>query len=312
MFSQRLNDSLHMIDLKPIGIENFIASYVLRGRRVAIVETGPAVSIPNLLAGLREIGVKNEDVDYVAVSHIHIDHAGGAGTLLQHLPNAKLLVHFRGAPHLINPGRLWTQSKLALGKIAEIYGEIQPVPENRIVMPTDGTTVNLGRQVELKVLETEGHASHHMSFYTNVDEGIFTGDAAGIYINQFDVIIPTTPMPFHLELTLSSIEKLMRTTPKRLYYTHFGPANNAVSRLKAYAEQLKLWANIVSEGVKNSYSLETIHKRILEQDPSMNKVADFVKHHLALRKSVVNQSIQGFAEYFKKKASVDLAAKTRA
>lgn len=93
MFSKKLDAFTHLIDLKPLGIENVIASYVLRGNKVAIVETGPTASISNLLAGLQEIGITNEEVDYIAVSHIHIDHAGGAGTLLQKLPNAKLIVH---------------------------------------------------------------------------------------------------------------------------------------------------------------------------------------------------------------------------
>jgi len=97
MHTKKLSNHLYIIDLKPTGVENFIASYVLKGEKAtAIIETGPTCSIPNLLSGLREIGVRNEDVDYVMVSHIHIDHGGGAGTLMQHLPNAKLVVHVRG------------------------------------------------------------------------------------------------------------------------------------------------------------------------------------------------------------------------
>jgi len=302
MFTRKLNDNLYIIDLKPVGIEDFIASYVLKGAdSTAIIETGPTCSIPNLLLGLREIGIANEEVDYVAVSHVHIDHAGGAGTLLQHLPNAKLLVHAKGAPHMINPEKLWEASKQVLGEIALMYKEIQPVPENRVVTPVDGTIIDLGGGVQLKVLETLGHASHHLGFFENVGMGIFQGDAAGIYIPQLDVTIPTTPNPFHLEMTLASIQKIVDMTPKRLYYTHFGSVKNAVNRLKAYTMQLKLWEKTVSEAMKESDSSQVMYEKILENDPQMRVAADFIENHMVLRRGVVMQNIQGFVEYLKKK-----------
>jgi len=302
MFTLKLNNHLYLIDLKPVGIENFIASYVLKGAdSTAIIETGPTCSIPNLLAGLQEIGIANEDVGYVAVSHIHIDHAGGAGTLLQHLPNAKLIVHAKGAPHMSNPQKLWEASKQVLGEVAIVYKEIQPVPENRVVTPVDGAIIDLGGGVQLKVLETLGHASHHLGFFENAGLGIFQGDAAGIYIPKLDVTIPTTPAPFHLEMTLASIRKIVGMKPERLYYTHFGPVDNAIERLMAYSRQLILWAKTVSEALKEGDSLQAMYERILENDPQMSVAAEFIKNHMVLRRGVVMQNIQGFVEYLKKK-----------
>lgn len=302
MFARKLNDHLYLIDLKPVGIENFIASYVLKGAdSIAIIETGPTCSVANLLMGLREIGVANEDVDYVAVSHVHIDHAGGVGTLLQHLPNAKLLVHAKGAPHMINPQKLWEASKQVLDEVAIVFKEIQPVPQNRVVTPVDGTIIDLGGGVQFKVLETLGHASHHLAFFENVGMGVFQGDAAGIYVPQLDVTIPTTPAPFHLELTLASIQNIMDMAPKRLYYTHFGPLNNAVDRLKAYTMQLRLWEKTVSEALKKGDSLQVMYEKILENDPQMRVAAEIIKNRMVLRRGVVMQNIQGFVEYLKKK-----------
>jgi len=305
MHARKLSDHLYIIDLKPVGLENFIASYVLKWEKpTVIVETGPTCSIPNLLAGLKEIGVRNEDVDYVAVSHIHIDHAGGAGTLLRHLPNAKLIVHAKGAPHIIKPEKLWEQSKLVLGEVAVVYGEIEPVPQNRVITPSEGMTIDLGGSLRLKVLETLGHASHHLGYFESESQGIFQGDAAGIYFPRLDVTIPTSPAPFHLELTLASLEKLMQLRPTRLYYTHYGPVENGVERLRKYEAQLKLWAKIVSEAVKRGDTSESIHEQILEQDPQMKVAASFIKKHLVLREGVEMQSIQGYVEYFKKKLLV--------
>lgn len=305
MHTRKLSDHLYIIDLKPVGLENFIASYVLKGEKATvIVETGPTCSIPNLLAGLKEIGVRNEDVDYVAVSHIHIDHAGGAGTLMRHLPNAKLVVHAKGAPHIIRPKKLWEQSKLVLGEVAVVYGEIEPVPENRVITPSESTILDLGGSLQLKVLETLGHASHHLGYLESESQGIFQGDAAGIYFPQLDVSIPTSPAPFHFELTMASIEKLMQLQPKRLYYTHYGAVEKAVERLRKYEAQLQLWAKIASDAVKRGDTLESIHEQILEQDPQMSVAASFIKKHLVLREGVEMQSIQGYVEYFKRKLLV--------
>lgn len=302
MYTTKLNDFTYLVDLKTAGYENFIAAYVLRDEEVVVVETGPTSSIPNLLAGLREIGVPNEAVSYVLVSHIHIDHAGGAGTLLQSLPNAKLLVQKRGAPHMVDPEKLWIHSREALREIVDLYGPIQPVPEDRIVIPEDGMVIDLGEHVKLQVIETLGHASHHQSFYEKESRTLFLGDAGGIYIKKLDATIPTTPPPLHLEMKLNSLEKLIKLEPKLLCYTHFGNADNAVSRLQAYVQQLKLWAKIVSESTERGDDLEAVYVKIMEQDPSMKKAEEFIKKHIMLRQSVVLQSIRGFIQYFKRNA----------
>jgi glyoxylase-like metal-dependent hydrolase (beta-lactamase superfamily II) len=302
MFTRRLNDNLYIIDLKPNGLENYIASYVLKGAdSTAIIETGPTCSIQNLLKGLQEIGIKNKDIDYVMVSHVHIDHAGGAGTLIQHLPNARLIVHAKGAPHMVNPEKLWEASKQVLGEIAIAYQKIEPVPANQLVTPVDGTVIDLGGGVQLKVVETLGHASHHLAFFENKSKGIFQGDAAGIYVPQLGVTIPTTPAPMRLDMALASIQKMMDTKPKWLYYTHFGPVNNAENQLKAYAAQLKLWEKTVTEALSESNNLQVIYEKILENDPQMIVAAEYIRNHVGLRQGVVMQNIQGLVEYLKKK-----------
>jgi len=283
---------------------------VVKGKRAAIVETGPRLTVENLLAGLKEIGMEREEIDYVAVSHIHIDHAGGAGTLLPHLPNAQLLVHERGVRHLVNPEELWTSSLQTLGSIAEMYGKFQPVPEERVLIAKEGMILDLGKGVDLKVLEMPGHASHELSFYEKNSNGIFPGDAAGIYLNKFDVIIPTTPPPFHLELALSSLRRLIQMKPKWLYYSHFGPASDAVRKLKTYATRLSLWGKIILEGMKSGEDFEVIYEKILDKDPLKPEVADFVKNHLILSRGIVMQNIHGFMEYFRKFSQTDLSSKT--
>jgi glyoxylase-like metal-dependent hydrolase (beta-lactamase superfamily II) len=304
MHVTKIEEHVYLIDLKTAGIKNFIASYILKGKSVAIVETGPASSVSNVLSGLQELNVKPEDIAYVAVSHIHLDHGGGVGILLKHLPKAKVIVHQRGAPHLANPEKLWDQSRAALGIIAEIYGKPEPVPEERIVTASDGEIFDFGNNVWLKVVETLGHASHHLSYYEPLSEGIFTGDAAGIYLNEIGVTVPTTPLPFRLDLALASLDKLIKLKPRVLYYSHFGKSPDAVKKLQTYAQQLKLWAKEVKKGIENKESLEEISKRIIVSDKALRKAMECINVHPFLSEIVLHGSVQGFIDFVEKSGEV--------
>lgn len=300
----KIEEHIHLIDVETAGIKNFIASYVLRGKQDAILETGPTSSVPNLLSGLEKLDVKLTDVAYVAVSHIHLDHGGGVGTLLKDLPKAKVIVHQRGAPHLVNPEKLWQQSRVVLGNIADMYGKPEPVPEQRIIAASNGMTLDVGNKVKLKVVETLGHASHHLSYYDMLSNGIFPGDAAGVYLNEFDVIVPTTPQPFRLDIALASLDKLISMKPEALYYSHFGKADKAVKRLKTYRQQLILWAQIARQGIENKESLESISKRILESDGALRKATEYIKAHPILSVTVFNESTQGVVQFVEKFGNV--------
>ena len=287
-----------MVELETGGFKNLICSYVIKGKKPFLVESGPSNSIPNLLSSLKELDVKLEDVEYVAVTHIHLDHGGGAGTLLKFLPNAKVIVHPRGMPHLVDPERLWPSSQKVLGFVSEIFGKPEPVPKERVIPVTEGT-FDLGYGAKLSVTETVGHASHNLSFQESFNGGIFPGDAAGTYLPEFDVVVPTTPPPFYLDAALSSLDKLISLKPTALYFSHFGKANNAVERLKDYKLQLQLWADIAEEGVGKNWSLEQIRDKIVAEDAAMRLVADFVKSHRIYSKTVLENCVRGFIEYAK-------------
>jgi glyoxylase-like metal-dependent hydrolase (beta-lactamase superfamily II) len=300
----RLEDYLYLVDLETAGIKNFMASYILKGEKTAIIETGPASSIPNLLLGLKKLDIKPEEVAYVTLSHIHLDHGGGAGALIRHLPRAKVMVHPRGAPHLINPEKLWEQSKAVLGDITKIYGAPEPVPEGRVIPAVDGATIDVGNGIALKVVETLGHASHHVCYYEPLSNGIFTGDAAGIYLNTLDVIVPTTPTPFYLNVALDSLNKIMRLKPKFLYYSHFGKAEEAIEKLQTYVRQIRLWESIARQGIENGDSFEAIRKRIIERDDAVKKALEHLATHPILSETALGESLEGFIDFVKKEKSL--------
>ncbi len=289
-----------MVELETGGFKNLICSYVIKGKTPFLVESGPTSSIPNLLSGLKELDVALEEVEYVAVTHVHLDHGGGAGTLLKLLPNAKVIVHPRGMPHIVDPERLWSSSQKVLGFVSEIFGKPEPVPKDRVIPMTEGS-FDLGFGAKLTVTETVGHASHNLSFQESFNGGVFPGDAAGTYFPGFDVVVPTTPPPFHLDAALASLDKLISLKPTALYYSHFGKATDAVQRLKDYKVQLQLWADVAEEGVRKNWSLEQIRDRIIVEDKVMQKVADFIKAHRIYSKTVLENCVRGFIEYAKQK-----------
>jgi glyoxylase-like metal-dependent hydrolase (beta-lactamase superfamily II) len=302
LHTREIGKNLFQVELETGGFKNLICSYVLDASKITLVESGPTSSVPNLVSGLKELGISLESVQYLAITHVHLDHGGGAGTLLKFLPNAQVLVHKRGMPHLINPERLWQSAQSVLGFVSEIFGKPEPVPKERIIPVTEGT-FDLGNRAKLKAVETLGHASHNLSYQESFDEGVFPGDAAGTYFPEFDVVVPTTPTPFRLDVALASLDKLISLQPTFLYYSHFGKATDAVQRLKDYKVQLELWARIAEEGVKKNQSLEQIRDRIVAEDKVLSQVeiASFIRSHRIYSKTILENNIKGFINYAKQK-----------
>ena len=185
-------------------------------------------SLPNLLAALDHREVAREDVDFVFLTHIHLDHAGGAGALLRHLPNAQVVLHPRGAPHLIDPARLIAGTEAVYGKerFAALYGDIVPLPEARVRQVNDGDRVTLGRRT-LELIHTPGHALHHYCIVDAAHRGVFTGDTFGVSYRDTDTargafIIPTTtPTHFDPVAMHASIDRILSYRPEYVYLTHY-------------------------------------------------------------------------------------------
>lgn len=299
MRTKEVGKNLFVVDLETGGFKNLIASYILKGNSTIIVETGPASSVPNLLSGLKELNVKPEDVAYIALTHVHVDHSGGTGTLFKSLPNAKVIVHSKGAPHLKSPKKLWEATWEVLGNVADMWGTPEPVPEDKLIIAKEGMTFDAGNGVKLKPVETPGHASHNLSYYEHLNEALFLGDSAGAYFAEFDTVFPTTPPPFRPDLALTSIGKLASFNPKILCYTHFGSATDAVRRLRDYAEQIRLWLSIAEEGVKKGESIEAIREAILEEDEKVQEIASILRKNPVHQKTLIENSIQGFVDFAK-------------
>ncbi|MFC1873671.1 MBL fold metallo-hydrolase [Chloroflexota bacterium] len=301
MKTYTLERGLSIIDVAPPirGFEQFISIYVLEAGKVALVDVGPSVSVVNLVAGLQQLKVSPGDVSYVFISHIHLDHAGGIGRVLKQIPNANVVVHEKGAPHLIDPTKLWADSQRALGEVAEKYEPLEPVPEDRVIVGRDGMVFDLGG-MKLEVLETPGHASHHLSFWDNQKKRLFVGEAAGVYTAEVDLTRPGTPAPFNLEQSLESLDRLIQLAPVSLCYGHFGCAPQPLDRLRTAKQQLILWSKIIAACVEEGLSIEDMYPRIREADAMLARLDGILADRRDRELYFIDNSIKGLVGYFEK------------
>ena len=230
-------DGICAIDTHYVRAALDASHLIIENGRAAFVDTGPAPAVPHLLAALQQQGLTPGAVDWILLTHIHLDHAGGAGALLEHLPKARVVVHPRGVDHLVEPTKLIAATRAVYGDALyeRLYGEIRPMPRERVVAAQDGERFDLAGR-GLTGYYTPGHALHHQVYQDGRSGGVFTGDTFGISYREFDVdgrpfIQPTTtPTQFDPEQLLTSIDRVLALQPPAVYLTHFGRVTD-VARL---------------------------------------------------------------------------------
>ena len=237
---------IYYVDTGMYDVPEYGSVYVLDTERPAVVDTGIGTNYERVLDTMAEVGIAPEELEVIAVTHVHLDHAGGAGFLAEACPNATVYVHEIGARHLVDPSLLWEGTKGAVGDQFEFYTEPEPVPEDRIVELTDGDTVSLGDR-DLEARHAPGHAPHQVVFHDAAIDAVFTGDAAGIYTPSSDELhVTSPPVNFDLDQALADIEMIRDLDPETLLYAHFGPAPTA-DRLETYAEILTEWVAAIED-----------------------------------------------------------------
>jgi len=215
---------------------------IVQGGRAAFVDVGTNYSVPRLLAALEALGLAREAVEYLLLTHVHLDHAGGAGALLRELPNARAVIHPRGAPHLIDPAKLIKASITVYGESTyrSLYGELVPIPAERVRVMRDGESIDLAGR-ELLTIDTPGHALHHYSIVDVGNRNVFTGDTFGLSYRELDteagafVVPTTTPTQFDPDQLIASIDRILSYAPQVAYLMHY----SRVTDLPRLAESLK-------------------------------------------------------------------------
>ncbi|HEY3248498.1 MAG TPA: MBL fold metallo-hydrolase [bacterium] len=215
---------LLLLDTGYGGSPEAVGVYLLVGDRPGIIETGPATTAAQVLAGVHEAGLDPAELQVAAVTHIHLDHAGGAGTLAQQIPHLQVYVHPIGAPHLVDPTRLTASARRLYGAgLDRLLGEPVPIPAPRVHAVEDGETLLVGSR-RLRAINTPGHARHHHAYVDEQAGDVFTGDVAGVALPRSRYVRPPTPPPeFDVPAWKASLARLRALKPKRLLLTHFGP-----------------------------------------------------------------------------------------
>lgn len=246
---EALDEHLYVIDAWMEETPNRLACYLFDTPERVLVEVGPSATLRHLLAALDEIGV--DDVATLLVTHIHIDHAGGAGQLAARFPGAKVGVHVSGARHLAAPERLWNSAVRIYGepRLREMWGPLQPVPEAQLMVLNDGDRVSLGGGRYLEVLHTPGHAKHHVVYADSVSGGMFVGDQVGVCYPHGHFVHPVTPPPeFDPETLTEQLRRLAAREPSFLGLAHFGPAGDPAAVLAEGEQRIWDWVRLL-EGI---------------------------------------------------------------
>lgn len=289
--------TVHLIDLsqESKGFRKFLNSWVVLTKDFNfLVDVGPSSTVPLLIKKLKNLGVSS--INYVFLTHIHLDHAGGIGHLAARFPKLKIVAHKKSKPHLLNPEKIWAGSKKILGEMAVKYGEVRPVEPEKLV-----DEVNEMEGI-LKVIDAPGHAAHHLAF--QCQNILFAGEAGGVYLElegEDFYLRPATPPRFFFEVANNSLDKLLAlNNVEKICYGHYGYAQDATKMLNIYRKQLSLWREVIKSVMEtaNGKSNEEIallsFEKLLKEDSIFSRYFKLDKDIQQREKYFVLNSIKGY------------------
>jgi len=264
-----LGQGRQMLDLDFRDTEGLVAAYLIPGPEGwNLVETGPSTCREALLAGIARAGIGPEEIHRVLVTHVHLDHAGGMGAMVDALPRATFYAHELGVPHMVDPTRLVASARRAWGAATsdQLWGPIPPVPAGRIVSLHGGEEFPIDHG-SLQVIATPGHARHHLAFFDTSLRGIFTGDGAGVRLEHSSHLRPAVPPPdLDLEQLFASIEAMRRTDPRVVLFSHFGPSPDGAQDLTRYRTIVEQWRDVALASAREKADTDHIAERLKDYD----------------------------------------------
>jgi len=314
--TQKIAPNFFCIDTHDLNRKERTSAYLLIDEKIALIETSASPSVPYIIEGLNELQISLEDIDYVIVTHIHLDHAGGVGLFLQSCPNAKLVVHPRGVAHMVNPSRLIASAKSVYGNEFErLFDPILPVEPERIMEARHEDILSLGHH-QLTFYHTEGHAKHHISMHYSATNGLFVGDTTGVYYPEMakeaiDLIIPSTsPNQYDPETMEQSIQLYETLNVRELYFGHYGAYSNPA---EAY-RQVRYWTPLfLAEGEKALAASDILSEQVKLLDAGLQaQLHQFLQNNGIAENHPVYQTIpfdtavsaMGILDYLQKKINV--------
>jgi glyoxylase-like metal-dependent hydrolase (beta-lactamase superfamily II) len=281
----------HLADVRMFDQPGFGAIYLIDDERKAIIETATSWEAGRILEAVKDFGLNPADIDAVIVSHIHLDHAGGAGFLLDEMSQAKVYVHERGFKHLVDPSRLIASAQAAVGPESRVFGTMRPIRADCLVSVKDRETLDLGRH-ELVFVDSPGHAPHELTVFDERNRCIYTGDAAGLYLPGDEILMPVAPAPsFDLGKNLETFERILALEPRALLFSHYGPHTNPKEAIARMATLYPAWARLVKAKLAHAGENAVLREMY---DMTCRGARRYPKDFLERR---IQTSIRGLAEY---------------
>ena len=275
-----LGHDVFQIDTRMAGYDGITAGYLIRGERPCLVETGAAPSAPLVRDALAALGIGPADLATVVVTHIHLDHAGGAGDIARMFPAAEVVVHELGARHLADPSRLMSSARRVYGdELDGLFGTLAPTPADRIRAVEQRGVVDLGGGRRLDSHYSPGHARHHVGLVDSHSGDLYVGDAAGVYIQETGDMRPATPPPdFDLRVALESLRLFAALQPARLLFSHFGPVTDIEETLDRSAAEINVWVaetrRARGAGVDTDHAVAMVAERTRQRYAALAPGAD--------------------------------------
>ncbi len=258
--AESLPGGLTAIDTMTAGMTKVTAGYLIDAPRPTLVECGPALAIGNVIDALHELGMDAGDLAYLVLSHIHLDHAGGAGDIAKAFGSATIVVSDIGARHLVDPDRLNASSRRVYGELMDaVYGDCTPIDARRVRGVGDGERLDLGGGRSLDLLHTPGHAKHHIAAFDADSGALFVGDSVGVKMPGMTTIRPATPPPdFDLVLAERTLSRYRDLRPAVVYLAHYGAVDPPQESLQEASDRLRLWADTAESAYQEHNELEHI------------------------------------------------------
>jgi glyoxylase-like metal-dependent hydrolase (beta-lactamase superfamily II) len=290
MSLQRITDRISIIDAPLSGMNKVLGTYLIEGKKTAVIDPGPTSQTIGVLDVLQAHGVKK--LDAVLLSHIHLDHGGGSWRMTEAYPGSFVYCHPRGAAHMVDPSKLKAGAERLFGDRVLEYGTITGVPSDRMMESSDGEVIDLGGIV-LQVLWTPGHSSHSQSYWEPDSRTAFVGDAGGHVMGEGGPVVPVSPPPHNPVKAVESIDRILGLRPETLCIAHFGPHDNAVEHLRRIRDRSVLWGRLSVQAAKEEMDLDAFAALVLEEDDIMQQIGETGSPERSLRGGLLGFHMYG-------------------
>lgn len=288
------------IDTKLLSIPHFCAVYIIKGEKLALMDSGDHTTADVVLAGIRQLGFQPQDFSYIFCSHIHLDHSGAAGQLIKQMPKAQVVVHEKGARHLADPSRLLA-SYGSLGGDPALQALVKPVPPNQITSVKGGETFSLGKDKNIQVVATPGHSPHSVGYFYDQHKGLFCGDSVGVYLAEEKVLMPVAAPGYDHELALQSLKTMAALPLEALFFPHWSMHKNVKDIFKFALKQWGDWGAL-AEGLVKSGKADHLEGKLRERARQELKAVQNRKSFFEyLTGELVTLSAMGYTGYFSRK-----------